>query len=714
MTAIVWFRRDLRVHEHPALRAALDRCERVVCVFCLDDRLLHGRHESGPRTQFLLECLHDLDSSLRDRGSGLVIRHGPPERELAELAQEVGATEVHFSADVTPFARERGQRVARGLTRAGIELRAHPGLTVIDEPGEVRTQKGKPQTVFTPYYEAWLDQPRRGVLGAPRKMCALPAKLARGRIPSLDSLGLIQEVEDPLPGGEAAGRKRMNAFLRDAVAAYDSNHDALGEDKTSRLSPYLRFGCVSPRELEDRLPAGSGPEAFRRQLAWRDFYQQVILHRPGNACEEHQERLLFRQRLAQCPASYSPSSVSTSAPALAADDTAGPAHVATVSFLASRAVPSGGFWVALAGGMALARVAHRRGAREGYGAAIAATLETVAIMGPARFGVPFTQALSAPLLGRMRARGSSFAAELLACGAIRMLSNTAGLAFFVFVIAGGLDAYAGTYDALAERIGLSLSEGGALIFSAAGLMVWGAFASWVQVGFYRRGLSTWADCGDAGEPLVAPARLHRGRFDPRAVAVAAAISFALLLSGTAWPLLGAVTAFLVLAWAASRADRGAVATGAALAGVLALGAFVFSMGGGLGLDEAVRRALRAALLVAAATWLRAAAGSDGVREVSRRGLGRVRALPSAPEAARILDTIGSEGRLAAAGRTLMSSLGAAPMRPVEMMDAVLAWAAAEAGRFRSADPAPPLRLRARAVDGVLLLGAVAPGAALSL
>ena len=85
--------------------------------------------------------------------------------------------------------------------------------------------------------------------------------------------------------------------------------------------------------------------------------------------------------------------------------TAGPAHVATVSFLASRAVPSGGFWVALAGGTALARVAQRRGAREGYGASVAATLETVAIMGPARFGVPFTQALSAPLLGAMEGRG---------------------------------------------------------------------------------------------------------------------------------------------------------------------------------------------------------------------------------------------------------------------------------------------------------------------
>ena len=82
MTAIVWFRRDLRLHDNPALRGGAGGADVVVPVFCLDDRLLHGRHASGPRTQFMLECLRDLDASLRDRGGGLVIRHGPPEREL--------------------------------------------------------------------------------------------------------------------------------------------------------------------------------------------------------------------------------------------------------------------------------------------------------------------------------------------------------------------------------------------------------------------------------------------------------------------------------------------------------------------------------------------------------------------------------------------------------------------------------------------------------
>ena len=290
MTAIVWLRRDLRLHEHPALRAALDAHDRVIPVFCLDARLLRGRHASGPRTQFLLESLRDLDASLRRRGGGLVVRHGPPEHELPALAREVGAEALHLTADVSPFARERGELTGAALREAGVEVCAHPGLFVVDEPGEVRTQKGEPYAVFSPYFRAWKEAPRRSVRGAPRSVPALPARLAKGRIPSLESLGLEQEVDAPMPGGESAGRARMATFLRDAVGAYAASHDALDADGTSRLSPYLHLGCVSPRELEERLPGGKGPAAFARQLCWRDFYAQVLLHHPGNAHEEFQAR----------------------------------------------------------------------------------------------------------------------------------------------------------------------------------------------------------------------------------------------------------------------------------------------------------------------------------------------------------------------------------------------------------------------------------------
>jgi deoxyribodipyrimidine photo-lyase len=290
VTAIVWLRRDLRVHDHPALHAALAEHERVVPVFCLDDRVLRGRHASGPRTQFLLECLSDLDASLRERGGGLVLRHGPPERELVRLARETRAKAVHFTTDVTPFARKRGALVRDALSAGGVESHAHAGLGAIDDVGAPRTQSGKPYTIFTPFHRNWERQPRRAVLGAPRELPPLPSRLAKGRIPALATLGLEQEVHAPAKGGESHGRERLARFLEADVRSYEQGRDALGEDSTSRLSPYLHFGCVSARELETRLPEGEGPEAFRRQLCWRDFHHHVLLHFPRNAHAEFQER----------------------------------------------------------------------------------------------------------------------------------------------------------------------------------------------------------------------------------------------------------------------------------------------------------------------------------------------------------------------------------------------------------------------------------------
>jgi deoxyribodipyrimidine photo-lyase len=287
VTALLWLTRDLRVHDHPALRAALERRGRVVPVFCLDDRLLHGRHASGPRTQFMLECLVDLDEQL---GGLLVIRRGPPERELPVLAREAGSREVHYSIDSGPFARCRAGRVVQAAGEGGIECFGHPGLHAVDDLSALRTQGGKPYTVFSPFHRTWLGVPRREVLGRPRSLGSLPAGVHKGVVPTLVELGLRQEVEEALPGGENAGRARLSRFLRAGVHDYATNRDALGGDRTSRLSSYLHFGCLSVREIEERLPAGKGPEAFRRQLCWRDFYHHVLLHFPSNARSEFQDR----------------------------------------------------------------------------------------------------------------------------------------------------------------------------------------------------------------------------------------------------------------------------------------------------------------------------------------------------------------------------------------------------------------------------------------
>jgi deoxyribodipyrimidine photo-lyase len=277
---ILWYRRDLRVDDHVALHAALGGGP-FVPVFCLDDRLLHGRHASGPRTQFLLESLADLDRSLRERGSALVVRRGAPESELPALAREVGAAEVHCSDDAGPFAARRDRRVAEAL--GGVELCSHPGVCAVDDlRGE------KPYTVFTPFHRAWLGMPRRAVLPAPEALPAPPAEPRR--LPSLAELGLAQEVEAPAPGGERAARARLDAFVRDGVDAYADGRDALGRDGTSRLSPYLHLGCLSARAVEARLPGGEGARAFRRQLAWRDFHHHVLAHHPANARRELQPR----------------------------------------------------------------------------------------------------------------------------------------------------------------------------------------------------------------------------------------------------------------------------------------------------------------------------------------------------------------------------------------------------------------------------------------
>jgi hypothetical protein len=401
-----------------------------------------------------------------------------------------------------------------------------------------------------------------------------------------------------------------------------------------------------------------------------------------------------------------------------ADDreTGGLAHVATASFLASRAAPSIGFWIALAGGVALARSGQRRGPRVGYGASIAAMLQTVAIIGPARFAVPLTQALSAPLLGVMESRGRGTMAQVGACAAIRFAHNLVTAAFAIVVLTGGVGAYTDSYDAIVERLDFLLGflpQGttAALVLTGVALVAWTAFASVVQVVVYRRGMAHWPHqqpMPGEGRPEPAEQVVSARRFDPRAAALASGIAFVLLLSGTSWVLLGSVAAWLALAWLVARGDRSVVPAGVAFALLIGGGVLVFTAIGGIGLDQAAQRGARAALLVLVATWLRAAAGSDGLREVSRRVLGRGRRVPAVGEAAGVMDQLGSGGQLGRAGREAAAALSGVKARPRPVVDAALGWVEAEARRFRPAPPAIPAVLHVAVADYVLVALAIAP------
>lgn len=372
--------------------------------------------------------------------------------------------------------------------------------------------------------------------------------------------------------------------------------------------------------------------------------------------------------------------------------------------------------------MALARAGEQLGARRGYGASIAAMIQSVAVIGPARLGVPLTHALSAPLLGRLVARRVSVLWQILACVAIRIAENAAITAFFIWVIVGGLDAYAGSYDAIIELLPfLPVGPGNALELTVLGIAVWSVLASSAQVLVYRRGIRRWygapaqASANRDHEPSAVSRSSSPASFDPRAVTLAAAVAFAVLLATTSPAVLAAVGAWLVLTSAAAgRLDRSALPAGLALAALLALSAFAFAMLGGLGLDVALHRGARAGLLVVVATWLRAVAGSEGLREVSRRALGRLGRLPAVPEAAEALDDLGSVPRLASAGRSLVTVLGSSRRRPRPLLDAVLTWVATEAEHFRVAPAQAPPRVALRARDVALVVLAGAPLAALAV
>lgn len=250
-TIVVLFNRDLRIHDHPALTAAAHDADLVIPLFVVDPAIGGGLHASPNRAGFLAESLADLRRSLDGR---LVIRYGDTVEEVRRLAPDA----VYASADVSAAARRRERLLG---------ARTFPGVGVID------LEDVKPYTVFTPYYRAWLAAPRREILTPPS--LTVP-DLDPGPLPRVPS----SRSPDVLPGGETAGLARLADWASHGVARYGELADDLAADATSRLSPYLHFGCVSPLAVARRVERVPGSEPFLRQLAWRDFYAQLLLHRP--------------------------------------------------------------------------------------------------------------------------------------------------------------------------------------------------------------------------------------------------------------------------------------------------------------------------------------------------------------------------------------------------------------------------------------------------
>ena len=273
--AVVLYTRDLRVHHHEGLREAARTHDRVVPLFVLDDRLLDPR--AANRLSFLIDSLTDLRNALQTRGSNLVLRRGDPVAETLRVARGADAATVFIGSDSSSYAQSRGRRLSSECARAGVELRV-VDTTFAVPPGDVVPERRDHYRVFTPYWRRWRDAPLRCVDGAPLRLPPL-GRLEAGELPSVRELTCVSPSRDLVGGGETAGRRRLDAWLRDGLHGYEEDRDQLEPGATSGLSPYLHFGCLSPVEVV-RCAREREANAFVRQLCWRDFFGQLLAANP--------------------------------------------------------------------------------------------------------------------------------------------------------------------------------------------------------------------------------------------------------------------------------------------------------------------------------------------------------------------------------------------------------------------------------------------------
>ncbi len=286
-TAVVLFTRDLRVHDQPALAAAVAAAERVVPLFVLDAAVL-ARFGAPNRVAFLLDALADLDASLRARGGALFLREGAVVEEALRVARESGAEALFMSEDVSAYAQARERRLRAACAAERLALHVLPGVTAIP-PGDLAPEGADCYRVFTPYWRRWHLAARRAQAATPRRI-EVPGRLARGRRPAAARLVRGTPSPELPPGGETEARRRLTGWLARGLADYDRLHDDLAADGTSRLGAHLHFGCLSPLEVVERAHGREGAEPFQRQLCWRDFYAQLLAARPEIAHDDFRPR----------------------------------------------------------------------------------------------------------------------------------------------------------------------------------------------------------------------------------------------------------------------------------------------------------------------------------------------------------------------------------------------------------------------------------------
>ena len=280
-TGLVWFRRDYRLHDHTALNQALTQCEQVVVCFIFDTHILNPLENNDQRIPFIIQSLREVEGELNQYGSNLCIRYGPPEEKLPDIIQKYNIDALFFNRDVEPYAIQRDQAIHSLLN---IPIHTFKD-TVIFEKDEVLTKDGGHYRVFTPYKNQWCRLLSPEVM----KVNPLPNHhfLAVEEDSSIhddrwfDLMGFTNK-SCFLPGGRSHALAAMQAF-KSMIDGYHVDRDFPDLNRTSQLSPYIRFGCVSIRELVTFAVTfeSEGADIWLSELVWRDFYHMIVATHPN-------------------------------------------------------------------------------------------------------------------------------------------------------------------------------------------------------------------------------------------------------------------------------------------------------------------------------------------------------------------------------------------------------------------------------------------------
>ena len=298
MTALVWFRQDLRLADNPALAAATASGKPIIPLYCLDDTGDGDWPSGGAQRWWQHQSLAALDASLQDRGSRLVLRRGASQPVLDALIAEAGVTAVYWNRRYEPAVIARDKAIKSALEARGIQVNSSNG-TLLHEPWEIRNLSGKPFQVFTPYWRHCLKRADPGaLLPAPKQLTApgrWPASDALADFELLPSIRWYETMAQTWRPGEVGAARNLQRFLKSTIWSYPETRNLPAIEGTSQLSPHLHFGEITPRQVwhavrkqaeREGIPANEWrTNQFLTEVYWREFAYHLLFHFPDTPTE---------------------------------------------------------------------------------------------------------------------------------------------------------------------------------------------------------------------------------------------------------------------------------------------------------------------------------------------------------------------------------------------------------------------------------------------